>query len=225
MINSIENKQKILEIFLDNSLLNGWNNESLKEAILEAGFAAQDMEIFFEKGIYSFIDFYVLEGNKKLEKTLLNFDLKSLKIRDKIKELVKARLLIEENNKRALRSLVSSSKGKMIPILLKNSYKTSDKMWEIAGDESHDFNFYTKRLTLSKVFSKTFIYFIKDNSADNHKSWEVLNNEIEKVMKIEKVKRQVQGCVDNVKDSLGIDSFLKETVSKLPFIRLINRKK
>jgi len=225
MINSVKNKQKILEIFLDNSLLNGWNNESLKEAAREAEFTDADVNIFFEKGIYSFIDFYIDEGNKKLEKKFENIDLEPLKIRDKIKELVKARLLIEENNKRALRSLTAISKGKKIPNLLKNSYKIADKMWEISGDKSTDFNFYTKRLILSKVFSKTLLKFIHDNSADNQKSWDFLDKEIERVMKIGKVKKQMQNCVSKVKEYVGVNEVLKEKISKLPFVRLINRKK
>ena len=226
MINSIKNKQKILEIFLNNSLLNSWNNESLKEAVLEAGFSEGDSNIIFEKGIYSFIDFFIDEGNKKLEERVVNIDLNSLKIRDKIKELVKTRLLIEENNKRALRNLTTISKGQKIPNLLKNSYRIADKMWEVSGDRATDFNFYTKRLILSKVFSKTLLYFIQDNSADNQKTWDFLDKEIEKVMKIGKVKKQMNDYIEKVKECVvDNDGFLKEKISKLPFIRLINRKK
>ena len=37
---------------------------------------------------------------------------------------------------------------------MKNLYKTVDNMWYLAGDNSTDFNFYTKRLTLALIYVK-----------------------------------------------------------------------
>lgn len=215
-----QNKQKILKSFLRNCLFDGWNNKNLQNSAKEAGFTASESHLFFENGIYSLTDFFIEEGNKEFEEKAKNIDLKNLRIRDKIKELVKTRLLVEEENKNAIKVLTTISKGRKIPNLLKNSYKIADKMWEITGDTSTDINFYTKRLILSKVFSKTLLFFISDNSKNNEESWKILDKEIEKVMKIGKIKATFQTCTNKFKECNFSKNSLKEKISKLPFIRL-----
>jgi ubiquinone biosynthesis protein COQ9 len=60
------------------------------------------------------------------------------------------------------------------------------------GDTSDDVNWYTKRATLSGVYSATVLYWLGDNSADHEKTWEFLDRRIEDVMRIEKVKARVR---------------------------------
>ena len=53
------------------------------------------------------------------------------------------------------------------PILLKKiALKYADSTWIKLKDSSTDFNFYTKRLTLSVVFINTLIYWRGANSKD-----------------------------------------------------------
>ena len=45
----------------------------------------------------------------------------------------------------------------------KNLYNSVDNMWYLAGDNSTDFSFYTKRLTLALIYiNALFIFFNKD---------------------------------------------------------------
>jgi ubiquinone biosynthesis protein COQ9 len=69
---------------------------------------------------------------------------------------------------------------------------TVDQIWDALGDTSDDVNWYTKRATLSGVYSATVLYWLGDNSADHEKTWEFLDRRIEDVMRIEKVKARVR---------------------------------
>jgi ubiquinone biosynthesis protein COQ9 len=69
---------------------------------------------------------------------------------------------------------------------------TADKIWNALGDTSDDVNWYTKRATLSGVYSATVLYWLGDDSADNQATWEFLDRRIDDVMQIEKVKAQVR---------------------------------
>lgn len=224
MIDSLTNKQKILKSFLDICVLDGWNNDTLGQAIEESGFKIEDQHIIFPNAVHSLTDFFAAQGNEEFLKKSKKIDLSELRVRDKIKELVKLRLLIEEDNKNALRALITITKGRRIPVLVKNAYKISDLMWKFAGDSSTDFNFYTKRAILSKVFSRTLIHFISDQSKNNQESWDFLDLEIEKVMKIGEVKMKVKEYVNKAQDCATKACNLKENITKLPFIRLINLK-
>jgi ubiquinone biosynthesis protein COQ9 len=224
MIDSLTNKKKILKNFLDICVLDGWNNDSLGQSIEEAGFGAEDQNLIFPNAIHSLTDFFIEQGNEEflIKSKKINFS--ELRVRNKIKELVRLRLLIESDNKNALRALLTISKGRRIPALVKNAYKISDLMWSCAGDSSTDFNFYTKRAILSKVFTRTLIYFISDQSKNNEKSWDFLDDQIEKVMKIGEVKMKIKKYISKAQDCAAKACNLKEGVTKLPFIRLFNLK-
>ncbi len=69
---------------------------------------------------------------------------------------------------------------------------TADKIWDTLGDTSDDVNWYTKRATLSGVYSATVLYWLGDDSTDNQATWAFLDRRIADVMQIEKVKAQVR---------------------------------
>ena len=68
---------------------------------------------------------------------------------------------------------------------------TCDRIWAAIGDSSADVNWYTKRLTLSSVYSATVLYWLGDNSPNHQDTWTFLDRRIENVMQFEKFKAQV----------------------------------
>ncbi len=229
-MNSFVNRRKILDNFLKICAIDGWSNQSLKEASIHSGFNDGDELLIFEDGIYSLIDFFFEQGNLELKKESKKIDLKNLRVRDKIKELVKLRLDIDKDQKNALQSLTTISRGRKIPTLIKNSYNIADIIWKIAGDNSEDFNFYSKRIILSKVFTRVSLKFIADSSVDNKNSWKLLDEEIEKIMQISIIKEKFKKSksyrgakfICNFKERFKGN--FKNNIQDLPFIRLFNSK-
>ena len=70
-----------------------------------------------------------------------------------------------------------------------NTVMTSS--WTDVRDSSADVNWYTKRLTLSSVYSATVLYWLGDNSPNHQDTWTFLDRRIENVMQFEKFKAQV----------------------------------
>nr|MDJ0823383.1 COQ9 family protein [Paracoccaceae bacterium] len=71
-------------------------------------------------------------------------------------------------------------------------WRTCDRIWDALGDTSDDINWYTKRATLSGVYSSTVLYWLGDDSLDNQATWEFLDRRIEDVMRFEKFKAQAR---------------------------------
>lgn len=69
---------------------------------------------------------------------------------------------------------------------------TADKIWDTLGDTSDDVNWYTKRATLSGVYSATVLYWLGDDSTNNQATWAFLDRRIADVMQIEKIKARVR---------------------------------
>lgn len=69
---------------------------------------------------------------------------------------------------------------------------TADRIWECLGDTSQDVNWYTKRMTLSAVYSSVVLFWLGDASDDHEATWEFLDRRIENVMQFERTKAQLR---------------------------------
>ena len=75
-------------------------------------------------------------------------------------------------------------------LLTSHLYKSVDLMWYIAEDNSTDFNFYTKRIILSGIYSSVVLHFLNNNSM--LKTEKKLDDNLLKVSKIPKIKNRVK---------------------------------
>jgi ubiquinone biosynthesis protein COQ9 len=240
LLDSFENKEKILEKFLEIAALDGWNQESLLKALAELEIKSEFCDLIFENGLLDLNNFYIDSYNKKSAKLAGNLENK--KIREKITELLFARFEVEKNNQIALQRLVNfylNPKNFLAfelgprPLFyaLKDCYKISDFIWKSIKDSSTDFNFYTKRLTLAKIILRSFFVFVKDDSENLAKTKKIIDLEIAKIMQFEKFKSQAKGFASKHKE--GIYEFVfnengslkspKDLIKNLPFIRLIKK--
>jgi ubiquinone biosynthesis protein COQ9 len=71
-------------------------------------------------------------------------------------------------------------------------WQTADAIWTALGDTSDDLNWYTKRATLSGVYSATVLYWLGDQSMDHAASWGFLERRIDDVLQIERAKKAVR---------------------------------
>ncbi|MCE3254588.1 MAG: hypothetical protein K0R25_82 [Rickettsiaceae bacterium] len=229
LIDSIENKQKILHHFLELCVLDGWNDGALRQACEDAGIDVKLLPLIFENGCIDIADFFVREVDEKMKKEAVAIDFSQMKIRDKIKNLVKLRLKINEEYKPQLANLIHFYRQpKNLRFALTNSYKAADLMWNLAGDNATDFNFYTKRLILAKIYIRVLICFARDESRDNQKTMNLLDQEIEKVMKFGAFKHKLKNNFEKFDDCLKKAGEIKNDffqdpknlIKKLPFFRL-----
>jgi ubiquinone biosynthesis protein COQ9 len=108
---------------------------------------------------------------------------------------------------------------------MRNCFKIADFIWREIRDQSTDFNFYTKRLTLAKIILRSLLVFVKDDSENFTKTKNFIDSQIANVMKFEKRKMQVKKIVTAafLNENGGLKS-PKEIVKNLPFFRLIKSK-
>jgi ubiquinone biosynthesis protein COQ9 len=64
---------------------------------------------------------------------------------------------------------------------IKINYRTVDEIWRLAGDTATDWNFYSKRILLSGVYTSTLLYWLGDKSKNSESSWSFLNNRLTEV--------------------------------------------
>jgi ubiquinone biosynthesis protein COQ9 len=240
LLDSIQTKQQVLAEFLKICPLEGWSEVALSQAIANCKIEPKFSQLIFENGCLDLAEFYIEEQNQKAAENILAVaEFHQQKIRDKIRLSIYARFEVEKDHKVALQRLINfylnpknftALEVGARPMLqaLKASYKISDSMWKGINDQSTDFNFYTKRLTLTKIIWRCLPVFLKDESLDFEKTKKLIDLEIEKVMKFETHKRKVkklsiaakEAFCQVVLDENGAPKSAKEIIKNLPFIRL-----
>ncbi len=234
LIDSSETKEKILTEFLKICTFDGWNKTTLENAVTNYGIQKNFTDIIFEKGCLEVAEFYIDSGNKKAAEIIAAIaDFHSQKIRHKIRLMLYARFEVEKGNQIAVQRLINfyldpknfiTTELGIRPALqsLRNCYKISDFIWKEINDQSTDFNFYTKRLTLSKIVLRSLKVFTQDDSENLAKTKNFIDSEIEKVMKFEQRKVQIKKIVSHTFiNEKGTLKTPQEFIKDLPFFRLI----
>jgi len=241
ILDSFVTKEKILNEFLVICEFDGWTNQALIKALNHCLIEEKFLNLIFENGCLDLAEFYVDYQNQKAAANIAKIEnFHQDKIRNKIRLSLYERFEVEKNNKIALRRLVnfySNPKNfisfeigpKPMAKGLASCYKIADFIWTNIGDQSTDFNFYSKRLTLAKIIFHSLFVFLKDDSLNLEKTKSFIDFEIEKIMNFEKCKMRLKNFTKNAEKGLkelvinddGDLKSVKEIVKKLPFIRLI----
>ena len=103
--------------------------------------------------------------NYELENVCSQYDFIRIPVHKRIKKIIMTKIYLMNKNKdfykKTIYFLLIPMNYKLLTVYL---YKTINLMWYIAGDSSTDFNFYTKRMILSGVYSSVILHFINNNS-------------------------------------------------------------
>ena len=87
-------------------------------------------------------------------------------------------------------------KESLKPFIFLNTSKTlfniSDEIWFLSGDKSTDYNYYTKRFLLMKIYALTFSFFIFDRSEKFENTKKFLEKQIELVLGFGKLKQKLK---------------------------------
>jgi len=196
-----ELRDSLLNAALDHVAFDGWSNRTLTQSAKDIGVDEGLVDLAFPGGAIEMIDLYAQQCDLEMLEQAKKIKIDSLKIREKITELVKLRINAEAPYKEAAhRTTAYLALPQNHLSSLKIIYRTVDLMWKAISDTSTDFNFYTKRMTLSSVYTSTFMIWLGDDSENNQKSWEFLDRRIENVMQIEKVKAKCREKNFNIPD-------------------------
>ncbi|PHZ84909.1 COQ9 family protein [Paremcibacter congregatus] len=193
----------------------GWSDQTLTRAAEEIGLNPGIAKLAFPSGAIDMIDLMAQQRDQMMVEACPPEKLAQMKIREKITFLVRTRIEAEDPLRDAARAAVAylalpthSAQG------LKMMYRTVDLMWKTTGDPSTDFNYYTKRLTLSGVYSTTLLYWLNDDSADRQDTWAFLDRRIENVIQFEKGKARARKLSERLPD---ITSSFWKNVSRLRY--------
>jgi len=170
----------------------GWSAATFQAAVADAGVAPGVAEAVCPRGAVDLALAYHAQGDALMLERLTATDLSEMRFRDRVAFAVRARLEAVEDRELVQRGVTLFALPQYAGDGAKAIWGTCDKIWVALGDTSEDVNWYTKRATLSGVYSSTVLYWLGDDSPGHQATWEFLDRRIDDVMQFEKVKAQVR---------------------------------
>ncbi len=147
------------------------------------------------EGLSSLMNELNLVINAKLSKEKKPTRFKSYKINEKIKYFVIRRLMIFQNLVNKKKFFKKIFKPNLILGSNKILFKIADEIWFLSGDKSTDYNYYTKRIILMKIYALTFSFFVFDDSKDLEKTKKFLDREINVVLSFGNLKNKIKSSI------------------------------
>ena len=172
----------------------GWNEEAVLAAAELAGVDPDLARLAFNEGPVDMIDAWFQAIDMQMAEKYSPEELAAMKVRQRIKALVEARLEALEPYREGLRrALAILAAPPHLRRAAKMGWRAADKMWRLAGDTATDYNHYSKRTLLSGVYGSSISVFLDDESKDFAETRAFLDRRIENIMQFEKVKAKVTG--------------------------------
>lgn len=194
-----ETRLPLMKAMLDHVPFDGWSSTALNNAALDLGVSPEFAELAFPGGAIEALGLHLDQADHEMTAALEALDLPSMKIRDRITVAVRTRLEQAQAKREVVRrGLFTLALPQNVTLASKALWRTADAMWRAAGDTSTDHNWYTKRATLSAVYSAVLLYWLNDDSEDLADTWAFLDRRIQDVMGIETAKYKFRQSTANM---------------------------
>ena len=169
----------------------GLTKNCLENISKKYGLNTDEVDLLFPQGNIDLIKFALEQLNNDLEVYCRQIDLIRLPIHKRIRKVLLSKISLMNKDKPFYRSIFLNL---LIPkknfSLSSQLYNSVDQLWFIAGDSSTDFNFYTKRLILSGIYSRVMLFFFNNNNQEELEN--ILDESLKRVSKIPEIKSKLK---------------------------------
>jgi len=201
-------RKKILENSLKFVPELGFTREAINQGVAEAGLSEAATNGIFKNGSFDLIDFFYKKSNADLAEYLEEL-IKAGEIKRKnelvrlaiirrleltqpyLKHWPEAMAVMTFNPSYALQSI-------------ENLLRLCDEIWYQLGDNSVDFNWYSKRLILAAIYKSTEFFMLQDKSENYIDTIKFLDNRLKDHGEFHKLKGQLNNVENAVTGTLSV---------------------
>lgn len=206
-----DNSQLILNAVLRHVPFEGWTDRALMMAMDDVDLPKGSEAIYAPGGALGLIEIWSAQLDDDMVLEMDGRGLDNLRIRDKVLEAVWIRLNLIGPHAGAARRAVSRL---ALPDALGQAsgqlWASADAIWTAIGDQSQDYNYYTKRTILSGVIGSSLMAWLADDTEDKANARAFLERRIGNVMQFEKAKGQTLAALSAVPKPKEIIDLLRQ---------------
>jgi ubiquinone biosynthesis protein COQ9 len=169
----------------------GWNDTALANAAAALGLDPGHARLAFPDGAVGMIDAWYAGVDASLAAAFPPERIAAMKVRERIEALLLARLTLLRPHREAVRRALAVL-ARHPRVTARLGWRAADGMWRLAGDIATDLAHYTKRLTLSGVYTTTLLVWLDDDSPEEVETRAFLQRRLADVMRIETLKARLR---------------------------------
>jgi ubiquinone biosynthesis protein COQ9 len=144
----------------------GWGWGAVAEGLRGAGRgegAREEAELLFPGGAVDMVEAFIDRADRAMEAIAAGPEFAGLRTTGKVKVLLLGRLALLGPHREAVRrSVAVLAMPRHARVAAGTLARTVDEIWHLAGDQSADFSWYTKRAILAGVYSATLLYWLRE---------------------------------------------------------------
>jgi ubiquinone biosynthesis protein COQ9 len=180
-----DQRDRLLEAALVHVPFDGWSRRSLFAGARDLGVEPGVARRLFPRGGDDLLAQLERWADRQMLARIDLDALATMRIRERIATLVRARLEALGPHREAMRRAVAA---RLLPSNAMagcaSLWRTVDLMWSVAGDKAEDYNYYSKRSLLAAVWTSTFLFWLEDRSDGFADTWAFLDRRIGDVMQV-----------------------------------------
>jgi ubiquinone biosynthesis protein COQ9 len=145
-------EQRVLDAALAHASDLGWNAALVRRAAKDCGLSQGDVDLLLPSGARDLAALLSRRHDARAMEALAAVDSKTLKVRERIARGVEARLdAAAQDEAAAKRWAAYLAMPQNVPLALRLTWESADRIWRWAGDEATDENHYSKRAILGGI--------------------------------------------------------------------------
>lgn len=163
------------------------------------GYSSPVISGMFPRGPYELVEHVVVSQNREVSEKLRAMPLHIMRTGDKIRAALRLRLELEAPlMPQWPQAMALGAMPQNLPDTLRHIAELMDEIWHIAGDNSTDLNWYTKRGLLGSVYVATELYMTTDRSPGFENTWDFLDRRLADVQTFGRLPSEVQSALSTL---------------------------
>ncbi|XP_064398290.1 ubiquinone biosynthesis protein COQ9, mitochondrial-like [Halichondria panicea] len=186
----------------------GWSAAVLAEGVKKAGFEEGEERELFPNGPGDLVNLFEQQCNAKLYRYMEKQKEAGVVGPKIIQPSVEHKLkMLSPYIEKWPQAMSLKVQPQVAPTALENVSLMVDDIWYMAGDQTTDVSWYTKRGVLGAIYTSTELYMIQDESDGFADTWRFLDHQLQGVHHIGGIGRGIMDIVraglDNMKGTVG----------------------
>ncbi len=174
----------------------GWGMAALRKALTESGGDARDAELLFPGGAADMLEAFIDLTDRRMAAAAQAANIAGLRLPERVRRVIALRLELNRPNRAAVRRAVAMLASPChAGLAARCTARTVDAIWHAAGDLSADFNWYTKRATLTAVYTSTLLFWLRDTGDDDSATLAFLDRRLAGVARIHKLRKRAEAAI------------------------------
>jgi len=180
-------KDKIVVTALPELAQQGWNWATIEKATVSAGFQDAMAKAAFPDGLADAVSHFSDIVDRRMMAELDKIPTETMRVRDRIRTAILTRFDVLESMA-AQKVAKATLSFWALPVRVFQGqrvlWRSSDRIWIWAGDNTTDYNRYTKRGLLTSLIMGTTLVWLDDKTEDKSITKAFLDRRLENIMEI-----------------------------------------